>query len=108
MTAEAALVALVLTATTATTAVPRDLFLDYSACTKGRQVCAAERTELRDALDDCRADLEQSDAEDLAAVPCPACEAPAGWSTLEVVGVGAIVAVVAGAVGLVVGAGVSK
>ena len=91
--------ALVLTATTATTTVPRDLFLDYSACTKGREVCAAQRRQLRQELADCKADVAQPEAAGVDG---------GGYSLLEVVGVSAIVAVVAGGVALVVGVGVAR
>ena len=84
---------LVLSSTTATTAVPRDLFLDYSACTRGREICAAQRTELRDRLADCEEDLSmvQKSSDD---------DSPeAGFGLLEVVGVSAIAAGIAFLVG---------
>lgn len=97
MTPQAALLTVALSSTTATSAVPRDLFLDMSRCTRGRQVCAAQRQELRDRLADCeeQAPIANDDP--------PSADDGNGFGLLEVVGVSAIVAVVAGAVGLVVG-----
>lgn len=102
MTPQVALLTIALSSTTATTAVPRDLYLDYAACTRGRQVCAAQRQELRDRLADCE------DAQAPIANESAPSDRDDGFGLLEVVGVSAIVAVVAGAVGLVVGAGVAK
>lgn len=87
-----AALALVMTAT-ATEPIPPDLFRDYSACTRGRQVCAAERDELRDKV----RDLE----EELAERP-PAAQT---WTVVLITGsVAVVVGAVAFAVGVAVGA----
>lgn len=90
-----AALALVMTAT-ATEPIPPDLFRDYSACTRGRQVCAAERDELRDKV----RDLE----EELAEKP-PASGGVDPWTVVLITGsVAVVVGAVAFAVGVAVGA----
>lgn len=102
-TVQAAALALVLTATPAEprqlTPFERQL---YRLTVEWQSEAERERA-LRKAAERKLADLEAELPDPCVCPECEECSACGGWSTLEVVGVSAIVAVVAGGVALVVG-----